>query len=313
MESNTTMIYRGNVLIFGGSGFIGSNLAEVLACQGYGVISLSRSPQLASDLRGRSIQYVCADASNPATYAEYIELADHIVYLASGTTPGTSSDNPYLDIEANLLPFIQMLKINGMGKRLPVLFASSGGTVYGVPRYLPIDELHPTEPICPYGIVKLAMEKYLMYYARTFGFGHTILRISNPFGGLHHRRMDQGVIDVFARKIIRRENLVIWGEGAVVRDYIHIEDVCHGFAKALTYRGGQSVFNIGSGRGRSILEIVSSLAFHAKVNPEINFARERGHDIRENVLDISSAKLELGWAPQIDFDQGIMLTLRNAS
>jgi len=299
-------------LILGGGGFIGTNLTEHLVRADQSVVSVSRSMRAGQEGVTEGIGYVVADLAEPASYAALLDAVDQVVYLASATTPGTSTGNPYFDIDANLIPFLRFLEINAKARR-PVIFASSGGTVYGRPQYVPIDEKHLTEPISPYGIVKLTMEKYLKYFAENHGFAYRILRIANPYGGRHHRRKDQGVIDVFARKIVNDEKLVIWGNGGVVRDYVHISDVCRGFIKAMEFTGPETVFNIGSGKGRSILDIVDALCAHTGKKPELIFENGRDYDIRENVLDISRARELLNWTPLRDFDDGLAETLRNIS
>lgn len=295
-------------LIFGGSGFIGLNLANQLVEAGARVISLSRSgSEKPFDPR---LQHVVADISDVESYRHLLAEADHIVYLISATTPGTSANDPMLDVRANLTPFIAFLEANATTRKLPVTFASSGGTVYGIPYELPIDEKHATDPICSYGIIKLTMEKYLAYYSRNYGFEYRILRLANPYGGRYHRRADQGVIDVFARRIGAGQPLTVWGEGEVVRDYIHVDDVCAAFIKAFDYGGPTRVFNIGSGKGHSVLEIIAALATHAGNPPEIDFQPARYYDIRENVLSIALAKKELDWTPQVRFEDGVLDTMR---
>lgn len=298
-------------LVFGGGGFIGANLAGKLSQSGARVISVSRTDVVKSAESG--IRNVVADINDVDSYRHLLAEADHIVYLISATTPGSSTQDAILDVRENLTPFISFLEVNASTRKLPITFASSGGTVYGIPNYLPIDERHPTNPICPYGIVKLAMEKYLAYYSRNHGFDYTILRLANPYGGRFHRRIDQGVIDVFARKISGDQPLTVWGEGAVVRDYVHIDDVCAAFIKAFDYRGTARVFNIGSGQGRSVLEIILALGYHSKKSPEMIFQPGRRHDIRENVLDIALAEAELDWVPAVKFEDGVIDTIRNVS
>jgi UDP-glucose 4-epimerase len=308
-----TNVKRNKVsLILGGGGFIGTTLSEHLVRTGHAVISVSKSMRAGQRDVTEGIEYVTADLADPSSYAALLDSVDQVMYLASATTPGSSTANPYLDIDANLIPFLRFLEINAEARR-PVMFASSGGTVYGRPQYIPIDEVHLTEPISPYGIVKLTMEKYLKYFAENYGFEYRILRIANPYGGRHHRRKDQGVIDVFARKIVNDEKLVIWGSGGVVRDYVHISDVCRAFIMAMEFTGPETVFNIGSGKGRSILDIVGALCAHTGKTPELIFENGRDYDIRENVLDITRARELLNWTPTMNFDDGLAETLRNMS
>lgn len=300
------------ILIFGGAGFIGASLVDLASRSGYNVICASRSASGSSVLGGRrNIEYVRADVNDEESYAHLLKVVSHIFYLVSATTPRTSTEDATVDIDANLLPFVRFLKANAAANNVPITFASSGGTVYGRSAYLPMNEAHATDPICPYGIVKLAMEKYLAYYGTKYRFRYTILRLANPYGGKFHRRSDQGVIDVFARKIKHGEPLVVWGRGGVVRDYVHIDDVCEAFMLAMDYTGTHHVFNIGSGIGHSILDIIETFAAHSERPPALTLEPARDFDIPQNILDIKLAASELKWVPKIDFNAGVAETLRN--
>ena len=132
------------------------------------------------------------------------------------------------------------------------IFVSSGGTVYGIPQEVPIKESHPTEPICSYGISKLAIEKYMNLFHLLHGMEYCVLRLANPFGERQRVAAAQGAVTVFLDKALRNEEIEIWGDGSVVRDYFYVSDAVSAMTKALAYEGSSGVFNIGSGVGQSL-------------------------------------------------------------
>jgi len=186
-----------------------------------------------------------------------------------------------------------------------IVFFSSGGTVYGVPRCWPISERHPTDPICSYGIGKLAIEKYLKLFHHLHGLDYTVLRISNPYGARQRPTGVQGVVAAFADRMRRNAPLEIWGDGSAVRDYIHVSDVVRAALAAGQYGGPDRIFNIGSGRGLSLIEVAAAMGAAARVTPEIVFSKSGRLDVSANVLDITRARSRLCWQPMVSFDDGL--------
>jgi UDP-glucose 4-epimerase len=186
-----------------------------------------------------------------------------------------------------------------------IVFISSGGTVYGIPKYLPIDERHPTDPLVSYGITKLAIEKYLLMFQRFYGIKSTILRVSNPFG--HRQRVEtaQGAVTVFLHRALHGQTIDIWGDGSVTRDYIYISDVAEAFLKAVEYSGTESVFNISSGIGTSLNELVDMIGNVLGKHVNCRYLEGRPFDVPVSILSNALARQELRWRPQVALKDGI--------
>lgn len=236
---------------------------------------------------------------------EALSGMDVIFHLIGTTLPKSSNDDTIYDISSNLIPTLRMLETCGEMGIKKVIFASSGGTVYGIPRTLPISEDHPTQPICSYGIQKLAIENYLALYHRLYGVDYAILRISNPYGERQAPDANQGSIPVFIGKVVQNEMIEVWGDGSIVRDYIHVSDVVKAFLSVLDCSMQHRLFNIGTGIGHSLLDVISEIEKIMGRSIQVKFSPPRPVDVPINVLDIGRAKNVLGWSPTITFSQGI--------
>jgi UDP-glucose 4-epimerase len=160
--------------------------------------------------------------------------ADVVYHLISTTVPGTSNVDPMGDVQSNLVGTIRLIQEMKKHQVKRIVYLSSGGTVYGDPSRLPVSEDHPLDPLCSYGIVKVAVEKYLNMHSVLEGLNATVLRVSNPYGGIARRTNDlQGVIPIFLRKMVAGKNIEIWGDGSTVRDYIYIDDLVDAMVCAL--------------------------------------------------------------------------------
>jgi UDP-glucose 4-epimerase len=191
-----------------------------------------------------------------------------------------------------------------------IVYFSSGGTVYGLPQHNLIDEQHPTEPMSSYGITKLAIEKYVAMYARLSGVQYCIVRPSNVYGDGQRLHIGQGVIGVLADRGLRGEPLEIWGTGESLRDYLYVEDLVAATLALLDYRGPHQVFNVSSGVGHSVLDIVRLISDELGVTPEINYQPKRGFDVPVNVLDSSRLIAETGWRPHVGLEEGVARTIK---
>ncbi|UXN05126.1 NAD-dependent epimerase/dehydratase family protein [Bartonella sp. HY406] len=294
-----------NIAIFGGTGFIGKRVVKNLIENNYFVKVISRSFSKSDIKPSENIQYITADIAHLENHHNVFQDVDTIVYLITTTTPKSSFDDPLYDIETNLISFIKLLKLC---KDYPIkrfIFASSGGTVYGLPKYNPIDEEHPTNPFVSYGIVKLAMEKYLLSYANLYGFKPTIMRISNPYGEGQKSQGSQGVIRSFINNICIDQPIEIWGDGLAKRDFLHVEDVANAFVKALEYKGDEVIFNISSGQETSINNIIEILRDVVHKDFIVNYNEARFFDVKINVLSAQKAEKKLHWKTSIDLQTGI--------
>ena len=167
----------------------------------------------------------------------------------------------------------------------------------------------PTEPLVSYGISKLAAEKYLHLYKVLHGLDYTILRVANPFGERQRINTAQGGVAVFAARALSQQDIEIWGDGSVTRDYVYIQDVADAFVKAIEYEGEPHIFNIGSGVGRSLNEILVALEDVLGRSVSRRYLPGRRFDVPVNVLDVSRARELLAWQPQVSFHEGLTRTL----
>lgn len=183
------------------------------------------------------------------------------------------------------------------------------GTVYGIPERIPVAEGHPTEPLVSYGIAKLAIEKYLNLYWYLHGLEYSVLRVANPYGERQRVDTAQGAVAVFLSKALAGDPIEIWGDGSVTRDYIYIEDVVDAFIMAMNHEGEPRVFNIGSGEGRSLNQLLTTIEDLLGRPVERRYLPPRKFDVPVNVLDISRARDVLGWQPRVSFRDGLGRTL----
>jgi UDP-glucose 4-epimerase len=298
-------------LILGGSGFIGSAICDRFLREGHTlrVFERPRVEPYRKFKNDESIEWVTGDFSNSHDVRSILKGMDAVVHLIGTTLPKTSNEDPIYDVQSNLVSTLQLLeamKAEGVGK---IIFISSGGTVYGTPESLPIGELHPTNPLNSYGITKLAIEKYLLLYQSLYGTKAVILRVANPYGERQRIEASQGVVATFLNRVMRGEPIEIWGDGSVIRDYLHVSDVAEAFVRALYYDGCECIFNVGSGDGISLNELVKTLGEILAKDIVIHYKQGRAFDVPANVLDIKLAGVELGWSPKIPLKIGLEQTI----
>ena len=301
-------------LVLGGGGFIGTHLCEGLLASGYQVRVLDR-PRLDLDdaefLAGQ-VEWLEGDFTNAVDVAAALDGCRWVFHLVSTTLPKNSNENPLYDLESNVASTLRLLDLTRHGDAVrKIIFVSSGGTVYGVPRQTPIPENHPTEPLCAYGIGKLAIEKYLELYRILHGLDYAVLRPANPYG--EHQRIlgAQGAIPIFMHKALNHEPIEIWGDGSIVRDYIYIGDVVAALLKVMNHEGPERVFNIGSGIGTSLNELVRILQDVTGQTIACRYVAGRSFDVPASVLDITRARTVLGWNPRMPLREGIKRVLEH--
>jgi UDP-glucose 4-epimerase len=290
-------------LVLGGSGFIGSHLVDALRADGHRVRVFDRQPDRFRD-EMKGVDYRYGSLGDVADVAEALAGIEVVFHLVSTSVPSTSNLDPVADIQGNLVPAVQLLD---QMRRLDVrriVFLSSGGTVYGNPTTSPVTEAHPLNPICSYGVVKVAMENYLFMYRDLYGIEPIVLRPSNPVGPRQGHLGVQGVVPTFLRRILDGDPIMVWGDGTVVRDYIDIADLA-----LLCVRAGVSdaigVFNAGSGIGTSIQEVLSIIESVTGRPAEVEYQPARPFDVQSIVLDNGLARRTFGWSPTVDLDESI--------
>jgi UDP-glucose 4-epimerase len=292
----------------GGRGFIGSHLVDALLNRGYLVRCFGRPHSQAisrSHLENDRFELREGDFVSEADMANALEGCQVCFHLVSTTLPKSSNADPIFDVESNVVSTVRLLaRATQLGLK-KIIFVSSGGTVYGVPGQIPIPETHSTDPVCSYGITKLSIEKYLHLFFVLHGLDYTVLRLANPFGEGQRVHANQGAVAVFLGKILRGEPVEIWGDGSVVRDYIYIGDVVDALVAALERTTDERVFNIGSGRGRSLNELIDSIETVTGCFADRRYMPSRQFDVPANVLSIARARELLDWSPKISFESGL--------
>lgn len=298
-------------VVFGGGGFIGSTIVDQLLRCGHSVRIFER-PRVAPYRRfqsSESVEWVTGDLFSRQDVNDAIDGMDVVYHLVSFTLPKSSNDDPIYDVQTNVLASLQMLNAMVSQKVPRIIFISSGGTVYGNPAYLPVDEKHPTEPMVSYGITKLTIEKYLMMYQRLHGIRAIVLRVTNPYGQRQRIETAQGAVGVFLDRALRGVPIEIWGDGTVTRDYLHVSDVANAFVSALDYGGPQSVFNISSGRGFSLNELLDHIDQVLQCKVQRHYLPGRAFDVPVNVLCNALAVKELRWSPAVELVAGLRQTV----
>jgi UDP-glucose 4-epimerase len=295
-------------LVLGGLGFIGKHVCHRLVAGGYAVRIFDRAP---SDLAAipAGCDFFAGDFNNPDDILNAIVGCDYIFHLISTTQPKSSNVNMVFDVESNVISTLRLLNIAVDSNIKKIVFASSGGTVYGIPKSIPISETHELNPISSYGICKIAIEKYLYLFSELSGLDFCVLRLSNPYGEFQSPLGSQGALTVFAFNAIHDREISIWGDGSVVRDYIYVEDVAEAFFSALDYQGRSRVFNIGSGIGHSLNDLIYSIEAELGRSVKRRFYPARDFDVPSNVLDVSDSLNNLNWKPNTDLRTGLAKTI----
>lgn len=302
------------ILITGATGFIGTHLCPLLA-QEHQVLAYSRGVcQISDDFASnKNIRFIKGDVCDQKRLRAVMADAELVVHLASTTIPSTSNSNPKNDVETNLLGALNVLDGACAQNIKRLVFISSGGTVYGENNSgKPLNEDSPTNPISSYGIVKLAIEKYIAMYHVVYGLPYAILRVSNPYGQNQYRGRAFGAMSVFHHKIQNDEEIQIWGDGSARRDFIHVSDVTKAIQLACFSRQQSMTLNIGSGQSIALSELISIIANRVQKVPKIKYKDYRGYDVQNVKLDISRAKSALGWEPVISLKKGIDLLVNDS-
>lgn len=295
-----------SALVIGGGGFIGAHLVPLLIQSGRRVTVLGRRPQPTNELP-LGATYLAEDFGDIGGICSLLDSHQEIIHLAYATVPNTSFENPLADLEENLPPTVRLFaEIAERGGRL--VLVSSGGTVYGEARQLPISEEHPTHPISPYGVTKLTLENYARLYGVTHGLKYVCVRPSNAYGVGQRPFMGQGFVATAIASALKGMPVRIFGASGTVRDYLNVCDLATGILAALEHGLLSETYNLGSGVGFSNLDVLESLSpilagFGCRML--IEHLPERPFDVHANVLDSSRLFRDTGWRPAVDFKDGL--------
>jgi UDP-glucose 4-epimerase len=298
------------IAIFGGGGFLGSTIADRLLLDGHEIRIFER-PRVVPYRKfaeSERVEWITGDLSNTRDVSDATTGVDVVLHLVSTTLPKGSNDDPIYDVQSNVVATLQMLNAMVSHNVRKIVFISSGGTVYGNPRYLPIDENHPTDPLVSYGITKLTIEKYLHIYSHLYGINAISLRVANPYGERQRIETAQGAVGVFLHHALKGIPIDIWGDGSVTRDYIYVRDVAEAFVRAVAYSGAKNCFNISSGTGISLNKLIGMLEDVLGKPIAVRYLPGRPFDVPVSVLSNDLARDELDWTPLISMRDGIVRT-----
>jgi len=297
-------------LVTGGAGFIGSNLADELILRNHQVIVVDNlSTGKLSNVSKDAKFYKC-DITNKEKLHEVFasEKPDVIFHLAAQINVRTSIADPVRDANVNVLGSINLLNCcREFNSR--IIYSSSGGAVYGEPRYLPADESHPISPLSPYGVSKYTVEKYIELYSSLYNLEYTILRYGNVYGPRQDPAGEAGVVAIFTDSMLNNKPLTVFGDGNQTRDFVFVSDVVNANLLALD-KNVQDAFNIGTGTKTSVNDIVQSLEKILERKAEVRYSNPIKGEVRDIFLDISKARKHLGFNPKFSLDEGLKLTIR---
>jgi UDP-glucose 4-epimerase len=298
--------------VTGGAGFIGSHIAEAYVRAGWDVVVLDDLSRGHEKNVPQGARFVRADIRSPeARQAITTGRFDVVNHHAAQIDVRVSVDRPAFDSDINVVGFVNLLEAAGEGGVRRVIFASSGGVVYGDPDVIPTPETAPKLPISPYGVSKLAGEYYLRALATLRGFEGIAMRYANVFGPRQDPKSEAGVVSIFVSRLLAGEPLTVFGDGRQTRDYVFVKDVARAnvLASTLPAPGGTELdgpaFNIATSQQRSVLDLARSVGEVMGQKPRLEFAAPRAGELFRSALDVSKARNILGWTPQYVFEDGL--------
>jgi UDP-glucose 4-epimerase len=301
-------------IVTGGAGFIGSHLVDLLVDNGWDV-------QVVDDLSSGEMERVSAARrrGNVSVHVTDIQSADltdvmenfHpevVFHLAAQSKVAPSVTDPIHDAMVNVIGTLNVLEATRVSGARKIVFASSGGAIYGSGVKLPAKETAAKHPESPYGISKKLVEDYFAWYSLTHGLDYTLLGLANVYGPRQDPGLEGGVVAIFARTMLENGRITINGDGGHTRDYVYVGDVCDAFLRAAD-AGGGLLLNVGSGVETSVIELFDLLAAVTGYDRSPVFGPPRPGDVRRNVVDSSKAKKTLGWEAWTSLESGLRKTV----
>ncbi len=306
-----------SILVTGGAGFIGSHLCDRLLAERHRVIavddlSTGRIANL-TEARGygKDFTFYNMDIRSEGLRTLFERHRPEVVmHLAAQPNVRVSVEDPSLDAQVNILGLLNVLESSSRSGVRKVVVASSGGTIYGEPRRLPVKEtaVSGSHPVSPYGISKKVAEDYLRFYQRYRGLDFTALALANVYGPRQDPMGEAGVIAIFATKMLAGEVPTIFGDGNQTRDFVFVDDVLHAFALAME-RGSSKLVNVGTGLETSVNGLFRMLAQITAFHGQPLYGPQRPGELRRNALDIEAAMESLGWHPWTHLEDGLKETV----
>jgi UDP-glucose 4-epimerase len=297
------------ILVTGGAGFIGSHIVDAYIEQGHQVVVIDDLSTGHSENVNPHARFLKMDVRDPDLLHLFAEERFTIVnHQAARANVRASMEDPMIYADVNIRGGINLLECCRKYGVEKLIYASTGGCVYGEPKYLPADEEHPVQPRDPYGASKASFELYLPVYAMNYGIRYTILRYPNVSGSRQDPFGEAGVVSIFTGQMLRGVQPIINGDGEQVRDYLFVEDVVNANLLALS-NGNNDVFNLGWGIGTSVNMIFHHLKSITNSNVKEVHGPPKIGEVQKSCLDASKAKRLLGWKAQVELEEGLRRTV----
>ena len=290
--------------ILGGGGFLGWHLARALQEMGREVRVFSRTIHR----RDPGIEYTRGMLEDQNAVADWLRGCEELLYLAHNTAVSPYQDHDRFVLMSNIDPFVQTLQTARACGVRKFLFMSSGGAVYGPAGEELLSEQCVPRPVSAYGLAKLTMENYLRMFCVQHGLGYLILRPSNPYGPGQSGRRNQGVVAIFLRNALLGAPIEVWGETSTTKDYLYVEDFIVATTKLMAAGYDNSCYNVCSGRGTTLAEIIDIIQATTGRRLEIRAQPARPNDVRKVRLDPTRMQQRISWVPQVDLATGIRQT-----
>ena len=297
------------ILITGGAGFIGSNLADRLIQEGYKVIVIDNLSTGKKENLNPKAKFYKADICSAEVSKIFGKEKPKIVFhLAAQINVKKSMENPAEDARTNILGSVNVLEnCRNFGVK-KIIFTSTGGAIYGKANIIPTSEKYPAFPLSPYGIAKLTTEKYLNYYYKIFDLPFISLRLANVYGPRQNSKSEAGVVAIFCDKILSKEQPIIYGNGEQTRDFVYIKDVVKSAILATKIKK-TGIFNIGTGEETNINTVFEIIKEKTKSECKKTYSPLKKGETQRSCLDCSRAKKQLKWQPEYSLEKGLMLTI----
>jgi UDP-glucose 4-epimerase len=298
------------VLVTGGAGFIGSHVADLYLQNGFQVVVVDDLSTGRITNLNPSAAFYQTDIRSPELASIFEkERPDFVSHHAAQMDVRRSVVDPLFDADVNVRGSINLLECARQFGVKRVVYISTGGAVYGEPVYLPCDEDHPVDPICPYGASKHTVEHYLFMYHYNYGLNYTVLRYPNVYGPRQDPHGEAGVVAIFTGQMLSGKQVVINGDGEQERDYVYVADCARANLLALTKEHAPGIFNLGSGRGTTVNQIYQNLKTLTNYPLDGHHGPPKLGETRRIFLDASKAERELGWKPKINLEEGLRRTV----
>ncbi len=300
------------IIILGAAGFIGTNL----------IIELSKNPEneitvvdrdkgnfkMLDNMGLRGLNIIESDLMVDTDYERLVLGHDIMYHLVSTTVPTTSNQAIAEELNGNVVLSANLFEACIHQRVKKVVFLSSGGTVYGKEVKCPLNEKTPTNPITSYGIQKITIEKLLYLYNYMYGLDYRIIRLSNPYGPFQRPNGVLGVVTTFTYKALKGEEIDVYGDGSVVRDFIYIDDAIRGITNIVNGNDKHHTFNLGCGYGTSIMKVIETIEKALNIEVKVRYTDARKVDVPINYLDITRYETAYGKLNPINLEDGIKKT-----